>query len=120
MQLPIYNIAELMDQTYSIINAVLTKHLKSDKSVVEKLKNYITGDDSNMSFGTVSMTEVHVVLDKVVDLLIRENKNNEAHCLIFEIGSLISDLKDLVPDKNKLKLTIRKIDALNEKIEKRI
>jgi len=120
MSLPIYNIAELMDQTYSIINSVLNKHLKNCKTVTQKLKNYITEDDDQISFGTVSMTEVHVVLDKVVDLLIKENKDKEAQFLILEIASLIDELKDLVPDKSKLKLSIRKIDSLNERIAKRI
>lgn len=120
MNLPIYNIAELMDQTYSIINAVLSKHLKNNKAITESLKNYCTENDNQISFGAVSMTEVHVVLDKVVDALTKANKFKEAQNLINEIADVVNEIKGLVPDKTKLDLSMRKITALNEKIAKRV
>ena len=120
MNLPIYNIAELMDQTYSIINAVLIKHLKSDKAITETLKNYCVENDNQITFGTVSMNEVHVVLDKVVDALTKANKFKEAQDLLNEIANLVVEIKGLVPDKTKLDLSMRKITALNEKIAKRV
>ena len=120
MNLPIYNIAELMDQTYSIINAVLSKHLKNNKAVTESLKNYCIENDNQITFGTVSMTEVHVVLDKVVDALAKASKFKEAQNLINEIADTVDEIKGLVPDKTKLDLSMRKITALNEKIAKRV
>ena len=118
MHLPIYNIAELMDQTYSIINTVLTEHLKNNTSITEKLKNYCVEDDNQISFGTVSMTEVHVVLQKVAEILVKDNKHTAALNLIFKIETLVNDIKELVPGKDKLKQSIKAISALKEKIAK--
>lgn len=119
MNLPIYNIAEMMDQTYSIINSILSKQLKNDGHIIEKLKKYLVVNDNQIAFGTVSMTEVHIVLEKVVDALVKASKYIEAQNLISQIASIINDIKELVPDKEKLKQSIKVIDTLNEKLAKK-
>jgi hypothetical protein len=120
MNLPIFNIAEMMDQTYSIINAVLNKHLKNIKSITKVLKNYCFENDNQIIFGSVSMSEVHIVLQKVFDLLVKENKNKEALNLVLEIASILEEIKNLVPDKNNLNYSIKKVHALKEKIAKQV
>ena len=120
MNLPIYNIAELMDQTYAIINTVLTEHLKNNKAITEKLKNYCVENDTEISFGTVSMTEVHIVLQKVVELMVKDNKHSAALNLIIEIETLVDDIQDFIPSKDKLKKSIKAISALKEKIAKKV
>jgi hypothetical protein len=120
MRLPIYNIAELMDQTYSIINSVLSKHLKNDKIIINSLKNYCTNNDNQISFGAVSMTEVHVVLEKVIDALMKSNKSNLAQHLLNEITNVVIEIKDLVPDKTKFETSLKKLSFLNEKITRPI
>lgn len=116
MNLPIYNIAEMMDQTYSIINSVLTKHLKGNKNIAETLKNYCCEKENQISFGTVSMAEVHIVIPKVVSLLIKENKIEVAKLLLEDILGVLYGISDLVPTNEKIKNSIKIMETLTDKI----
>lgn len=120
MNLPIYNIAELMDQTHSIINAVLTSHLKNTPLILAELKRYCVEDGSKLIFGIVSMNEVHVVLHKVLDLLLKQNKFTEAELLFNEIQGIISQLQEQLPTENKLINSQKAMTALKEKLVKRV
>ncbi len=117
MNLPIYNIAELMDQTYSIINAVLSKHLKNNKAITKSLKNYYVENDNQISFGAVSMTEVHVVLDKIIKGKILQN--NEALHLIIEVNEVIGNIAALLPDKSLLNNSLKQLDKLKITLAKK-
>ena len=120
MNLPIYNIAELMDQTYSIVNNVLSKYLNQNKYLAEALSNYCIKSEGQITVGTVSMTEVHVLLKKVVELLLDSNQSKIAASLIYDVIQIMEAINDLVPDKNQLKNSFDKLYNLQSAVAKKI
>ncbi|MBK7683469.1 MAG: hypothetical protein IPJ26_13850 [Bacteroidetes bacterium] len=120
MNLPIYNIAELMDQTYSIVNDVLSKYLNQNKKLADTLGNYCVKSEGQITVGTVSMTEVHVLLKKVVELLLDSNQSKIASNLIGDVIQIMEAVNDLLPDKKQLKNSFDKLYNLQNGVAKRI
>jgi hypothetical protein len=120
MHLPIYNIAEMMDQTYSIINDVLSKYFKNNEVIAEALKNYCVENDNQIYFGTVSMNEVHIILKKIVDILLDQNNVVIAQDLISKIAAILNEIEKMIPDNKKVASNIKKIDDLIYRIQIRL
>ncbi|MBP8114628.1 MAG: hypothetical protein KAY50_04670, partial [Chitinophagaceae bacterium] len=120
MNLPIYNIAELIDQTYSIVNDVLSRYLNQNKKLADTLGSYCVKNEGQITVGTVSMTEVHVLLKKVVELLLDSNQSNIASNLIGDVIQIMETVNDLLPDKKQLKNSFDKLYNLQNTVAKRI
>lgn len=117
MGLPIYDIAEMMDQTHSIINAVLTQSLKNHKNITDVLKNYCFDNNNQLYFSSVSMYEAHIIVGKVVDLLVKQNKIETAQNLILKIEVVLNGIQKLVPKHKKMNFSIGEISKLIDKIK---
>lgn len=109
MNLPIYNMAELMDQTYAIVNNVVSKYLNQNKNLAETLRNYCIINEGQITVGTVSMSEVHVLLKKVVQLLLDTNQFGIASNLLYEVIQVMEAIVEVLPDKSKLKIGFDKL-----------
>ena len=114
MGIPIYNMAELMDQTYVLINTILTDYFSDNEKLYNKLRNYCVEQDGLISVGTVSMSDMHVLVKKVVDELHKLNKFAESIHLIDDIANVFKKLQDIVPNKTLLKNSIRALVYLKE------
>jgi len=120
MNLPIYNMAEMMDQTYAIVNNVVSKYLNQNKYLAEILGNYCIKSEGQITVGTVSMTEVHVLLKKVVQLLLDSNQYGIASNLLSEVIQVMEAIVEVLPDKSKLKVSFDKLYTMQIEVIKKI
>lgn len=114
MGIPIYNMAELMNQAYVLINNILTDYFSGNEELYKKLGHYCVEQHGQISVGTVSMSDMHVLVKKVVNELHKFNKYTESIRLIDDIACVLQKLEDIVPNKKPLKDSIRELIGLKE------
>ena len=114
MGIPIYNIAELMDQTYVLINKILSDYFSDNEELYNKLGRYCVEKDGKIIVGTVSMSDMHVLVKKVVNELHKYKKYEESMRLIDDIYRILNRLQDIVPNKTFFKDSMHELVFLKE------
>ncbi len=114
MGIPIYNMAELMNQAYVLINNILTDYFSGNEELYKKLGHYCVEQHGQISVGTVSMTDMHVLVKKVVSELQKLNKYEESIRLIDDIACVLQKLQDILPKKTLLNNSLYELVSLKE------
>lgn len=117
MGLPIFNMAEMMNQIYSVINAHLTKYFLGNEKLIKELANYIHTEGDQIAVGCVSMTEVHILMNKIIGTKVLSN--NDALMLAIEVNEILESIADLLPNKSLLNNSLKQITRLKESIAKK-
>jgi hypothetical protein len=110
MMLPVYEAAQLMDQTYSIINEVINKHLSGQAKVKQELLRYVCRGDIK----AVSINETHVILTKLANLI----NPREFMRLLEEIEEILDILCKNFSKFRLLEQSRKKLIELKEKVHK--
>ncbi len=90
MQLPIYDMSKMLDQSQIIINAILNKII--GKELPAELHNYTSGESNEIVL--TSIFELPIFIEKLLRVL----ESNEQRVIFIEaVNELIQLLQDLIP-----------------------
>ena len=98
----------------------MSRYLNQNKKLADTLGSYCVKNEGQITVGTVSMTEVHVLLKKVVELLLEANKSIIASNLIDDVMQIMEAINELLPDKNQLKNSFEKLYNLQSGVAKKL
>ena len=112
MNLPLYEAAKMMDQTYVIFNDYINRYLPQKIEAKEELARYVCRGDIK----AVSINEAHIILNKISVIL----DPNLAQKLVDEIEEVISILSKGLSKFKLLEDSAKKIEELRTKISKKI
>lgn len=112
MNLPLYEAAKMMDQTYVIFNDYINRYLPKKIEAKEELARYVCRGDIK----AVSINEAHIILNKMAVIL----DPNLAQKLVDEIEEVISILSKGLSKFKLLEDSAKKIEELRTKISKKI
>ena len=116
MALPLFEVAELMDQSFVLFNNIINDYLKERVDIKEELKNYVVGTEGVIK--TVSMTDTLTVTRKICDLLLKEKRSKEALDLVNAIENIAIQIKQVLPSYKSFDKTIAELNKQKEKLLK--
>lgn len=115
MQIPIFSMARMMDQSHSIINSFLSDHLSDSDRLLKDLKRFIISKDARSFVKTVSLSETNTVLKIISEILYSEGKADLLNKLLISIITVYQSLNDILPDKNSVQENVKFIQNLQRK-----
>ena len=116
MALPLFEVAELMDQSFVLFNNIINDYLKERVDIKEELRNYVVGTEGVIK--TVSMTDTLTVTRKICDLLLKEKRSKEALDLVNAIENIAIQIKQVLPSYKSFDKTISELNKQKEKLLK--
>lgn len=111
MNLPLYEVAQMMDQTYAIINEYINGHVAKQPEVKGELARYVCRGDIK----AVSINETHIILTKLVTLL----DVKIAKRLIDDVQEIVEVLSKSLSKFKLLSESAKKIEELRQKVSKK-
>ncbi|MDI9337654.1 MAG: hypothetical protein QM539_04420 [Alphaproteobacteria bacterium] len=112
MNVPIYDMAEFMNQAYTILNDILDKYLNFKNFNDYGLERYCIVKDGDIKMKSVSFSEAVIIIEKMVRALQSLHQLDSALSLLNETMDCLWRIIDILPNRKLMEKAIKKLETL--------